>query len=1199
MSAGPGPSRARLLRLGLASRVSRRILAWALAVGAVGTLVVSWWDAERAYRDQTTRLGTTLQGLAEFAAPSLADSTWTFDRTQIDTQLDAFTRLADVSAVTLAITGQPPIRLATQPLSPQVLERSVPLVHMDEGRAQTLGTLTLTHDLQGVQAQRRAQWLQALATNGLVILLTALSSVLIYQFIVTRRLLAIASQLRGVTAQDLRAMPPPPPLTLQGANDELDDLAASIATLQATGRQALLAGDDEHALLRSLMNTIPDLVWLKDMNGIYLACNPRFEEFFGASESQIVGKDDYAFMPRDVADFFRDNDRRAIEAGGSRSNEEWLDFKVGGYRGLFETIKTPMRMPDGRLVGVLGIARDVTQQRAAVEALRDREDLYRSIVSRAGDGIVLVDPDTGVIVEFNDAACRQLGYTREEFAQLTVFDLQVDFSAADVRRSFETTRTQGGSSFEHLHRRKDGSPRTVWVSTSPVTVRGRTLITVLWHDITSRIEAEAALHQARSKAERTLKELNAELEQRVMARTADLRQAHAQLLDTQFAMDSVGIGIAWADCETGRFVYANRFIAEFLGYTVEEMLSLGVSDIDPAIPAQNFPAHVQTVREAGHVQFETAHRTRDGRLLPVEMSIYYHAGNSQSGPRLIAFMTDIARRKESEQALRRSKEEAEAANLAKSAFPANMSHEIRTPMNAIIGLTHLLRRASPTPQQQDRLQKIDGSCRHLLAIINDVLDLAKIEAGRLELESTDFHLSSVLDNVVSIIREAARDKGLTIEIDTDSVPMWLSGDPTRLRQALLNYAGNAVKFTEQGHIRLCTELLQGGPEELLVRFEVQDTGIGIAPEKLAGLFTEFEQADTSTTRRHGGTGLGLAITARLARLMNGEVGVRSTPGVGSSFWFTARLRPGHGVIPASVGEQTMRDAEPWMQLQRLSAHRSARILLVEDNLINREVALQLLHGSGLLVDTAENGADAVRMAADRRYDLVLMDVQMPVMDGLQATRQIRGLPGWEETPIVAMTANAFAEDRLACKMAGMSDFVPKPVEAADLYATLLRWLNDEESDAPRQDAPGPAAPDPPAAPPAPAPASQGADAAAALWARLLALPGLDVELGVDRLLGRHERYLSLLQRFVATQSAPDAALPQAMCACDRAAARLEAHGLKGAAASLCALALADQAARLEAALRQGSQPLADDVAVQQAWNEVRQTLAVLAARMAG
>ena len=1297
MNQDPARNPGWLVRVGLASRVSRRILAWGLAVGALGTLAVSWWESERAYAQQVAHLGLSLESVAAFVAPSLANSAWTFDRAQIETQLDAFTRLADVSAVSLAITGQPTIRRATQPLSSHLLERTVQLVHMDAGRPQSLGTLTLTHDLQLEQRQRQTLWLQALGVNGLLILLTALASALIYQLIVTRRLLGMAHQLQGVTAQDLRRLPPPAPTPSRSQPDELDDLAASIAKLQATGRQALLAVDEEHALLRNLMDAIPDLVWLKDLNGVYVACNPRFTQFVGLSESQLVGKDDYALMPRELADFFRQNDRLAIEAGAPRTNEEWLDFKEGGYRGLFETIKTPMRLPDGRLLGVLGIARDVTQQRTAVEALRDREELYRSIVSRAGDGIVLLDPQTGRFEEFNDAACAQLGYSREEFAQLSVFELQADFSEADVRRSLEITRQRSGNSFEHRHRRKDGSVRPVWVSASPVTVRGRPLINLLWHDITRRVEAETAVQEerrmretimesmpgvmyaldaqgklvfwnrnleqvversaseiaglpaielfsaearasvgqriadvfaqgyadieaelltasgrlvphfltgvrievggqallvgagidisARRSAETALQALNAELEQRVLARTADLRRAHDQLLETQFAMNSVGIGITWADCETGRFTYANRYVAEFLGYSIEELLDLGVSDIDPDFPAETFAERSAYIRQRQHVQFETQHRARDGRLLPVEMSIYYHAGSSGNAGGFIAFMTDISRRKESELALRRSKEEAEAANQAKSAFLANMSHEIRTPMNAIIGLTHLMRRSDPTPEQQDRLEKIDASCRHLLAIINDVLDLAKIEAGRLELESTDFHLSSVLDNVVSIIREPARDKDLVIEIDTDSVPMWLRGDPTRLRQALLNYAGNAVKFTERGRIRLCAELLADEPAGLLVRFEVHDTGIGIAPDKLGGLFREFEQADTSTTRRHGGTGLGLAITRRLARLMHGEVGARSTPGEGSSFWFTARLQRGHGVMPAQASAQPQRAAEPWQQLQRLSASQSARLLLVEDNPINREVALQLLHGSGLMVETAANGAEALRMASVRAYDLVLMDVQMPEMDGLQATRLMRLLPGWSDTPIVAMTANAFAEDRLACEAAGMDDFVAKPVEAADLYAVLLKWLTGL-----RRQAPQATDPPVPAAPPLPTPT---AEPEARLWARLAVLPGLDADRGVQRLLGRRERYLEMLQRFVAALSAPDASLRQALAAGDRAVARLEAHAAKGAAAALSAESLAREAARLEDSLRDGERPLAEDAAVQQAWAAVQQALAAL------
>ncbi len=501
MNQDPARNPGWLVRVGLASRVSRRILAWGLAVGALGTLAVSWWESERAYAQQVAHLGLSLESVAAFVAPSLANSAWTFDRAQIETQLDAFTRLADVSAVSLAITGQPTIRRATQPLSSHLLERTVQLVHMDAGRPQSLGTLTLTHDLQLEQRQRRER-LMAPGAGGQRPGDPADGSGLGADLPVHRHAppAGHGPPIAGCdSAGPASACPPPAPTPArsQRAGDELDDLAASIAKLQATGRQALLAVDEEHALLRNLMDAIPDLVWLKDLNGVYVACNPRFTQFVGLSESQLVGKDDYALMPRELADFFRQNDRLAIEAGAPRTNEEWLDFKEGGYRGLFETIKTPMRLPDGRLLGVLGIARDVTQQRTAVEALRDREELYRSIVSRAGDGIVLLDPQTGRFEEFNDAACAQLGYSREEFAQLSVFELQADFSEADVRRSLEITRQRSGNSFEHRHRRKDGSVRPVWVSASPVTVRGRPLITLLWHDISSRQRGRDAVPEER------------------------------------------------------------------------------------------------------------------------------------------------------------------------------------------------------------------------------------------------------------------------------------------------------------------------------------------------------------------------------------------------------------------------------------------------------------------------------------------------------------------------------------------------------------------------------------------------------------------------------------------------------------------------------------------------------------------------------
>jgi PAS domain S-box-containing protein len=391
--------------------------------------------------------------------------------------------------------------------------------------------------------------------------------------------------------------------------------------------------------------------------------------------------------------------------------------------------------------------------------------------------------------------------------------------------------------------------------------------------------------------------------------------------------------------------------------------------------------------------------------------------------------------------LQASRAQAEAANHAKSAFLANMSHEIRTPMNAIMGLSALLRRASPTPEQAERLDKIAAASQHLMGIINDVLDLSKIEAGRLELEHADFELSAVLDHVISIVGEAARAKGLALAVDAGAVPRWLRGDATRLRQALLNYAGNAVKFTEHGSIALRAHLLEQSGEELLLRFEVQDSGPGVAPERLARLFQDFEQGDTSTTRQHGGTGLGLAITRRLARLMGGEAGAQSIPGVGSTFWFTARLKRGQTTAAATRADAAREAAGANDAEVRLrQTHTGARVLLAEDNLVNRELAMAWLQDLGLVVDAANDGLEALEMARSQHYDLVLMDMQMPGMDGLEATRAIRLLPGWQAVPILALTANAFDESHQACVAAGMNDLVAKPVALPALHAALEKWL---------------------------------------------------------------------------------------------------------------------------------------------------------------
>ncbi|WP_305073481.1 PAS domain S-box protein [Propionivibrio sp.] len=1044
-------------------------------------------------------------------------------------------------------------------------------------------------------------------------------------------------------------------------------------------KEDITARKQDEEQLRKLYLAVeqsPESIVITNLDAEIEYVNSTFLRNTGYTKDEVIGQNPRVLHSGRTPKVTFDAMWSALSRGDVWCGELINRRKDGSDYVEFATI-APVRQPDGRITHYLAIKEDITEKKRMAEELEQHRIHLEQLVERrtaeldgalqemsalfeaASTGIVLLRERT--IVQCNRRFDEMLGYAPgAQLGQPTRIWYFDEASYDETGCEIYPRMRRGEIDVREMHfRRKDGEG--VWCRVSSRAINPARLddgLVVIIDDISDEREAAEVLKQS--------------------------------LARQQAIFDAASAGIMLI---RNRVIeHCNRRLEELTGYMPGELNGQPTRCLyaDPADWAAAGQAIYSTVSRNESYIKEMLCRRQDGSTFWVRLSARAIDADDMSKG-VVGMLEDITVERAAMDEIRRARALAEAAARTKSEFLANMSHEIRTPMNAILGMAHLAMNTELSPRQRDYLAKIRLSGQHLLGVINDILDLSKIEAGKMGVERVEFDLAQVLDNVVGVIGGRAEDKGLELIVRVDeNVPPYLLGDPLRIGQVLINYANNAVKFTESGEVTLGVSVVEASAEEVVLRFSVSDTGIGIDEEQCRRLFESFEQGDASTTRKYGGTGLGLAISRRLASLMGGEVGVDSSLGQGSVFWLVLPLGRGtrtvsrpllppdlHGrrvlvvddnqqarevicgmlqsmsfvavsvasgrdavaevlraaavgvpydvvcldwkmpvmdgiataqelrkvmagrlpplimitsygrdevspaagevgiaellvkpVSPSQLFDALMRtlgavpgdsattqlpEIESPLRGTEASAVAGARALLVEDNEINQDVASELLGQFGLQADIAGNGQIALEMLEDARgtaYDIVFMDMQMPVMDGVTATRAIRKMPRYANLPIVAMTANVMPGDRERCLQAGMNDHLPKPIDPEELLQKLLRWIPSRPATVrERTDE---------------TPVSMAVTPDERIIERCAGIEGLDATAGLRLFMGRSAAYLHALRKFAVSHGRFNERIDEALKASDRERVGMIAHGLRGVAAQLGARELSGCAEQLEA-----------------------------------